>query len=396
MWRFCCVISRKESKIIEIQRHSKASVDLLPAVSTEPASSLGSLCCDDCRRPSWNKSNGHTADSLSRRHSTPYFEVDLETGRRPTLVVESTARLAVAESVDLEHSRRSSSISTQAVYKPLGGMSTRRKVVPGSPVEIKPSTVDTTEDSSATRRPSSGRKKGGFIKLRSSGSSFRKRMLLRKSERGVGFPRLNFMPRGRTQNKREIEDPQNSTIPQQVMDTSVHSRRDSLYIFSHTDEPIVTPFAQILASLRKVRSNFISLTNVHSSKDSRFGTSHAEEPRRISFTVDDEQSTNLALETLEELEWCLERLESIQTHRSVSDMASSKVSWLILNNKIIDFPLFSLLLSTAIQQFNFLMPAPPLLPTFCQPVRAVKRSCWSTKASTAVLPCVYIIFNKRA
>ncbi|EUB59461.1 cAMP-specific 3',5'-cyclic phosphodiesterase [Echinococcus granulosus] len=33
---------------------------------------------------------------------------------------------------------------------------------------------------------------------------------------------------------------------------------------------------------------------------------------------------SLAVETLEELEWCLERLESIQTHRSVSDMASSK------------------------------------------------------------------------
>ncbi|VEL32058.1 unnamed protein product [Protopolystoma xenopodis] len=28
---------------------------------------------------------------------------------------------------------------------------------------------------------------------------------------------------------------------------------------------------------------------------------------------------------MEELEWCLERLENIQTHRSVSDMASSKV-----------------------------------------------------------------------
>lgn len=267
MWRFCCVISRKEAKIIEIQRHSKASIDLLPAVSTEPASSLASLCCDDYRRPSWNKSNGHTTDNLSRRHSTPYFEVDLETGRRPTLVIESTARLAVAESIDLEHSRRSSSISAQAIYKPLSGMSARRKTVPGSPVEVKPITVEATEDSTSTRRPSSGRKKGGFIKLRSSGSSFRKRMLLRKSERGVGFPRLNFMSRGRTQPKEELGDSQMQATPLQSMDTSANSRRDSLYIFSHTDEPIVTPFAQILASLRKVRSNFISLTNVQSSKE---------------------------------------------------------------------------------------------------------------------------------
>ena len=33
----------------------------------------------------------------------------------------------------------------------------------------------------------------------------------------------------------------------------------------------------------------------------------------------------MAVETLEELDWCLDQLETIQTHRSVSDMASSKV-----------------------------------------------------------------------
>lgn len=31
------------------------------------------------------------------------------------------------------------------------------------------------------------------------------------------------------------------------------------------------------------------------------------------------------METLEELEYCLEQLETVQTHRSVSDMATSKV-----------------------------------------------------------------------
>ena len=34
----------------------------------------------------------------------------------------------------------------------------------------------------------------------------------------------------------------------------------------------------------------------------------------------------MSVETLEELDWCLDQLETIQTHRSVSDMASSKVS----------------------------------------------------------------------
>ena len=40
----------------------------------------------------------------------------------------------------------------------------------------------------------------------------------------------------------------------------------------------------------------------------------------------DESYARMAVETLEELDWCLDQLETIQTHRSVSDMASSKVS----------------------------------------------------------------------
>ncbi|EPB79537.1 hypothetical protein ANCCEY_01357 [Ancylostoma ceylanicum] len=39
-----------------------------------------------------------------------------------------------------------------------------------------------------------------------------------------------------------------------------------------------------------------------------------------------ENVVTCAQETLEELDWCLDQLETIQTHRSVSEMASSKVS----------------------------------------------------------------------
>lgn len=39
----------------------------------------------------------------------------------------------------------------------------------------------------------------------------------------------------------------------------------------------------------------------------------------------DENYIRLSIETLEELDWCLDQLETIQTHRSVSDMATSKV-----------------------------------------------------------------------
>jgi Phosphodiesterase 4 upstream conserved regions (UCR) len=38
----------------------------------------------------------------------------------------------------------------------------------------------------------------------------------------------------------------------------------------------------------------------------------------------------MAVETMEELDWCLDQLETIQTHRSVSDMASLKVLYRLL------------------------------------------------------------------
>jgi hypothetical protein len=43
-------------------------------------------------------------------------------------------------------------------------------------------------------------------------------------------------------------------------------------------------------------------------------------------SVSDEAYMKMAMETMEELDWCLDQLETIQTHRSVSDMASLKVS----------------------------------------------------------------------
>lgn len=42
----------------------------------------------------------------------------------------------------------------------------------------------------------------------------------------------------------------------------------------------------------------------------------------------DESYQKLAMETIEELDWCLDQLETIQTYRSVSDMASNKVGQL--------------------------------------------------------------------
>ena len=47
--------------------------------------------------------------------------------------------------------------------------------------------------------------------------------------------------------------------------------------------------------------------------------------KRTTLISSDESSMRTAVETLEELDWCLDQLETMQTHRSVSDMASNKV-----------------------------------------------------------------------
>ncbi|XP_053203195.1 cAMP-specific 3',5'-cyclic phosphodiesterase-like isoform X3 [Panonychus citri] len=98
---------------------------------------------------------------------------------------------------------------------------------------------------------------------------------------------------------------------------------------SHGEEVIVTPFAQILASLRNVRNNYIYLTNVPISasrprESRRSSTSNSTNFPIQGKSASDEVNANLALNTLEELDWCLDQLETIQAHRSVGDMATSK------------------------------------------------------------------------
>uniref|UniRef100_A0A6Q2XH06 Phosphodiesterase n=1 Tax=Esox lucius TaxID=8010 RepID=A0A6Q2XH06_ESOLU len=76
------------------------------------------------------------------------------------------------------------------------------------------------------------------------------------------------------------------------------SRNSSIAGELHGEDLIVTPFAQVLASLRTPPPFDLSQTN--------------------------ESYQKLAVETMEELDWCLDQLETIQTYRSVSDMASNK------------------------------------------------------------------------
>ncbi|RCN43079.1 hypothetical protein ANCCAN_10960 [Ancylostoma caninum] len=102
----------------------------------------------------------------------------------------------------------------------------------------------------------------------------------------------------------------------------------------HGDDLIVTPFAQLLASLRNVRANLISIANIQTSDDGRHANRTTKRPP-LHNTPLPENVVTCAQETLEELDWCLDQLETIQTHRSVSEMASSKP------NDALHFEMFS-------------------------------------------------------
>ncbi|KAM4640795.1 3',5'-cyclic-AMP phosphodiesterase 4B isoform 1-T1 [Discoglossus pictus] len=100
------------------------------------------------------------------------------------------------------------------------------------------------------------------------------------------------------------------------------SRNSSAASEQHGDDLIVTPFAQVLASLRSVRNNFTLLTNVHGAPNKR--SPITSQPPISRGNLQEDSYQKIAMETLEELDWCLDQLETIQTYRSVSEMASNK------------------------------------------------------------------------
>nr|XP_046158921.1 cAMP-specific 3',5'-cyclic phosphodiesterase 4C-like isoform X1 [Oncorhynchus gorbuscha] len=103
------------------------------------------------------------------------------------------------------------------------------------------------------------------------------------------------------------------------------SRNSSTASELHGEDMIVTPFAQVLASLRTVRSNFAYITHLQDRPNRRSSGSN---PHSITThtksSITDEPYQKLAMETLEELDWCLDQLETLQTRHSVSEMASNK------------------------------------------------------------------------
>ncbi|XP_059359916.1 cAMP-specific 3',5'-cyclic phosphodiesterase 4D-like isoform X7 [Carassius carassius] len=104
------------------------------------------------------------------------------------------------------------------------------------------------------------------------------------------------------------------------------SRNSSIASDIHGDDMIVTPFAQVLASLRTVRNNFAALTNVQQERannKSPIGTPALSDSLPPSLPPE-EAYQKLATDTLEELDWCLDQLETLQTRHSVGEMASNK------------------------------------------------------------------------
>uniref|UniRef100_A0A914HDP9 Phosphodiesterase n=1 Tax=Globodera rostochiensis TaxID=31243 RepID=A0A914HDP9_GLORO len=106
----------------------------------------------------------------------------------------------------------------------------------------------------------------------------------------------------------------------------------------HGEDLIVTPFAQLLSSLRNVRANLVSIANLPQAPQddgttaAQKGTSLGRPTRRSggsSMPVWPPGSEALpepvqqcALETLDELDWCLDQVKSFRT--SLTEMASSK------------------------------------------------------------------------
>uniref|UniRef100_A0A8C7SAR3 Phosphodiesterase n=1 Tax=Oncorhynchus mykiss TaxID=8022 RepID=A0A8C7SAR3_ONCMY len=77
---------------------------------------------------------------------------------------------------------------------------------------------------------------------------------------------------------------------------------------------------QVLASLRTVRNHFAALSNSCARPLKRPCT----DPLPPCLVPPEEAYQKLATETLEELDWCLDQLETLQTRHSVGEMASNK------------------------------------------------------------------------
>uniref|UniRef100_A0A673CJR1 Phosphodiesterase n=1 Tax=Sphaeramia orbicularis TaxID=375764 RepID=A0A673CJR1_9TELE len=101
------------------------------------------------------------------------------------------------------------------------------------------------------------------------------------------------------------------------------SRNSSIASELHGDDLIVTPFAQQQAPMAgPVVGCCLGVSGQRSASMCPICSDCMSLCAGCVLT--DEAYQKLAMETMEELDWCLDQLETIQTYRSVSDMASNK------------------------------------------------------------------------
>uniref|UniRef100_A0A8C7ZEU3 Phosphodiesterase n=1 Tax=Oryzias sinensis TaxID=183150 RepID=A0A8C7ZEU3_9TELE len=110
-----------------------------------------------------------------------------------------------------------------------------------------------------------------------------------------------------------------------------HSQRRESFLYRSDSDFDLSPKAMsrnsstVLASLRTVRSNFAVLTHLQDRLGNKRGSIYLLRTCSVCLCdLSEEPYQKLAMETLEELDWCLDQLETLQTRHSVSDMASNK------------------------------------------------------------------------
>uniref|UniRef100_H3B0V9 Phosphodiesterase n=1 Tax=Latimeria chalumnae TaxID=7897 RepID=H3B0V9_LATCH len=100
------------------------------------------------------------------------------------------------------------------------------------------------------------------------------------------------------------------------------SRNSSIASELHGEDMIVTPFAQLLLAMKQLLLVFLCLTGLQRDPTEASPSCRSEDVNMAILL--EEACQKLAVETLEELDWCLDQLETLQTRHSVSEMASNK------------------------------------------------------------------------
>lgn len=135
---------------------------------------------------------------------------------------------------------------------------------------------------------------------------------------------------------RSDSETENSQPPRSSRHSSVSSEG------VHGDE-LVTPFAQVLSSLKSVRGNFVLLTNIRQNRLRRGSEGFHLNSRLCQLyeindgsMIRDDMYKKLTMETLKEFDWCLDQLDTLKASMSISEMASNKFKRL-LDRELKDF-----------------------------------------------------------